>query len=115
SHIELEDRAVAQDVGHLAVDDAARQTFGDCRFTDARIADKQRIVLLPAAEDLDGALNLRRTTDQGVNSARFGLAVEIDAISLKRVGIILLLAVALLTLALLVLLDTACDARFAEP
>ncbi len=49
-HVEREHRRALEHVRHLAVHDAARETFGDRGFSDAGIADEQRIVLLPAAQ-----------------------------------------------------------------
>ena len=81
-----------QHVGHLAIDDAARQAFGDRRLADARIADEERIVLLPPAEDLDGAVDLRLAADQRIDASGRGLLVEVDAIGFERIGFGLLLA-----------------------
>ena len=80
---------------HVAHDDAARQALGDGRLADAGIADEQRIVLLPAAQHLDGALDLRPAADQGIDAARPRLLVEVDAIDLERIGAALLLLAAL--------------------
>ena len=57
---------------HFIVDDLARQPLGDGGLAHAGIADKQRIVLLAAAENLDGALDFGGAADQGVHPA--GLA-----------------------------------------
>jgi hypothetical protein len=45
-------------LGHVALDDLLGQAFGDCRLADAGIADIERVVLGPAAQDLDGAVDL---------------------------------------------------------
>lgn len=44
---------VQQAVRHVARDDALSQSFSDSRLADARRADEDRIVLSPAAKDLD--------------------------------------------------------------
>ena len=80
---------------HVAHDDAARQALGDGRLADAGIADEQRIVLLPAAQHLDGALDLRPAPDQRIDAAGPRLLVEVDAIGLERIGAALLLLAAL--------------------
>ena len=80
---------------HVAHDDPARQTLGDGRLADAGIADEQRIVLLPAAQHLDGAQDLRPTADQRIDAARPRLLVEVDAIDVERIGAALLLLAAL--------------------
>src|SRR5256885_4580114 len=38
-------------LGYLAVDDALGEAFGDRGLADAGIADEERVVLLPAAEE----------------------------------------------------------------
>ena len=43
--------------------DLAGETFGDSCFADAGIANKQRVVLLPAAQNLNRALDLRITSN----------------------------------------------------
>ena len=69
--------------GHFALDDLARQALGDRGLADAGIADEQRVVLLPAAEDLDGALHLGLAADQRIDLAVRRLLVEVDAIGLE--------------------------------
>ena len=57
-HVELVDAAVLQSLWHVAAVDAACQPPYQCRLADARFADVQRIVLVTAAEHLNGALKL---------------------------------------------------------
>ena len=57
AHVELVDGAVLQHIGNFAIDDAPGQALGDGGLADARVADEERIVLLPPAEDLDGAVH----------------------------------------------------------
>ena len=92
AHIEREDRCALQDVGHLAVDDLARQTLGDRRLADARITDEQRIVLLTAAEHLHSAHDFLLAADQRIDLAVPRLLVEVDAIGIERVAGFLLFA-----------------------
>ena len=80
---------------HVALDDLARQALGDRRLADAGIADEQRVVLLAAAEHLDGALDLGLAADQRIDAARPRLLVEVDAVGLERIGAALLLLAAL--------------------
>ena len=75
--------------GHFALDDLARETFGDGGLADAGIADEERIVLVPAAKDLDRALDFRLTSDERIDAALARLVVEIDAIGFERVGALL--------------------------
>ena len=69
AHVEREHGGVLEHVRHLAVDDAARQPFGDRGLADAGFADEQRIVLLPAAQHLDGAADLGIAADQRIDLA----------------------------------------------
>ena len=96
---------VLQHLRHLAVDDLAGEAFGDRGLADAGITDKQRVVLLAAAEHLDGAQHLGLAADQRIDLAGLGLLVEVDAVGVERV-LRLLLAV-LAPLCGLVLVDAA--------
>ena len=67
-------------LGHVRVDDLARQALGDRRLADAGVADQQRIVLLPAAQHLDRALNLGLAADERIDAPLSRLPIEVDAI-----------------------------------
>ena len=84
AHVEREDRGVRQHARRLAVDDLAREALGDGGLADAGVADEQRVVLAPAAQHLDAALDLEVTADQRIDVAPAGLVVEIDAVFLQR-------------------------------
>ena len=56
-----------------------RQPFGNGGLADARIADQGRVVLRPAAQNLNDALNLLRPTDHGVELALPGGRGEVNA------------------------------------
>ena len=92
AHVEREHGGVLQHVRHFAVDDAARQPFGDRGLADAGLADEQRIVLLPPAQHLDGAVDLGLAADQRIDLAVLRLLVEVDAIGLERIALLLRLA-----------------------
>src|SRR5207302_5909072 len=85
AHIERVYGAVLQDFRNFALDDLARKAFGNGGFADARIADKQRVVLAAAAENLDRTIDFRLAADQGIDAPFARLVVEIDAIGLQRV------------------------------
>ena len=113
AHVEREHGGVLQHVGHFAVDDAAREPFGDRGLADAGLADVQRIVLLPPAEHLDGAVDLLLAADQRIDLAVLRLLVEVDAIGFERVALLLRLAVAAIAaLGVAVLVVAAHAARF---
>ncbi len=94
AHVEREDRGVGQNVRRVAVDDLARQAFRDRGLAHARIAHQKRVVLAPAAQDLDAALDLVLAADQRIDPALAGLLVEVDAVFLQRglLGILAALA-----------------------
>src|ERR1700739_3626508 len=77
------------------MDDAARQAFRDCGLADTGLADEQRIVLLPPAQHLDGAVDLGIPADQRIDLALARLLVEVDAISVERIALLLLLVAGL--------------------
>ena len=89
-HVELEDGGVGQHVGHLALGDALGQPLGDRRLADPGIAHQQRVVLLPPAQHLNGALHLLLAADQRIDAPRSGLVVQVDAPVVQRLGLRLL-------------------------
>src|SRR5205814_2931180 len=94
AHVEGEYGGVLQHVGHFAMDDAAGEPFGDRGLADTGLADVKRVVLLPPAENLNGAVDFLLATDQRIDLAFLRLLVEVDAISFQRVALLLRLAVA---------------------
>ena len=95
AHVEGKDGGILQHLGNVAVDDLARQTFGNGRLADTGVTDEQGIVLLPPTQHLDGPQHLALAPDQGIDAAALGLLVEIDAIGVERVlGLLLLVALA---------------------
>ena len=75
AHIEGVDRRVEQYFGYFTLNNAPRQALGDRRLADTRLADIERIVLGPPAQDLDRAFDLRLAADQRIDPATFGLLV----------------------------------------
>ena len=94
-HVELKDRAVGQHVRHFIMNDLARQAFRDGGLADTGLADEQGVVLLAAAQHLNGAVDFRITADQRIDLAVLGFLVEVDAIGFERVIGVLALAFAL--------------------
>ncbi|SBV31309.1 200 kDa antigen p200, putative (fragment) [uncultured Sphingopyxis sp.] len=94
AHVERIDDRGQQHLGHVALDDLARETFGDRGLADAGIADIERIVLAAAAEDLDRAVDLCIAADQRIDLAAARLFVEVDGELVER-GFLLGLAFAL--------------------
>jgi hypothetical protein len=58
AQVERDDALVAQQLGHIAGDDAARQSLDDGGLAHARLADQHRVVLGAARQHLDHAANL---------------------------------------------------------
>src|SRR6185437_6462647 len=76
-------------------DDALGEPLGDRGLADAGFADEQRVVLLPAAQYLDRAVDLGIAPDHRIDLAVAGLLVEVDAIGLERLALLLGILVAL--------------------
>ena len=89
AHVQGKNGRSVQHLRHFAIDDPARQTFGDRGLADARIADIERIVLGSPAQDLDRALDLGLPADQGVDPAVDRLGVQVDAIGGERLHALL--------------------------
>ena len=84
AHVERVDGAVGEHLGHLALDDQAREALGDRRLADAGFTDVERIVLAAAAQDLDGALDLELAADERIDAAFLREAVEVGGVLLER-------------------------------
>ena len=85
AHVERHELLVLEAFRHVAIDDAQRQTFGDGRLADARLADQHRIVLGAPRQHLDGAADFLVAADDRVELAaarRFG---EIAGIFFERI------------------------------
>ena len=95
AHVEREHRRGRKDLRHLAVDDALCQSFGDRGLPDAGLANEQRVVLLAAAQHLDGAVDFGITSDHRIDLAVARFLVEVDAIGLERLALLLGVLVAL--------------------
>ena len=67
AEVERVDLRVLEHIGHVALVDAQRQTLGERRLADARLADEQRVVLPPPAQHLDHPLELERAADQRID------------------------------------------------
>ena len=112
AHVEREHGGRRQHFRHFAVDDAFGQPFGDRGLADPGFADEQRVVLLPAAQHLDRAVDLGIASDHRIDLAVARLLVEIDAIGLERLALLLGI---LVTLGLGFLVDAADRPRLRNP
>src|SRR3546814_6623810 len=89
----IDDRG-QQHLGHVALDDLAREAFGDGGLADAGIAHIERVVLAAAAQDLDRAVDFGAAADQRIDLAALRLLVEVDGELVER-GFLLALGLAL--------------------
>ena len=82
--VERDHAAVAERVGHVAVDDALGEALDDRGLADAGLADQDGVVLRAAREHLDHAADLLVAADDGVELLRLGLGGEVAAELLER-------------------------------
>ena len=66
AEVKLVDLDVPQRLGHIGIDDALSQAINNRGLAHSRLADVQRIVLVLAAQHLDGAVKFLFTADKGV-------------------------------------------------
>ncbi len=76
AHVERQQLLVLEAFGHVTLDDAQRQAFGDGRLADAGLADQDGIVLGAARQNLDGAADLLVAADDGIELARAAASVR---------------------------------------
>ena len=77
----LDPHGIVIDIGRAH--DALRETFHNCRFTNARLADEDRVILGTAREHLDDAANLLVAPDDWVKLTLRGEFDEVTAIALE--------------------------------
>ena len=70
---------------HFRFEQPECQPFGKRRLAHARLAYEHRIVLPPAAEDLDGPLQLGLTSDERIEMARGRAFAEIDCVGAQGI------------------------------
>ena len=67
AHVERVDLDVLERLGHVAVVDRERQPLGERGLADARFADEHRIVLAPAQQHMNRALDFVLAPDQRID------------------------------------------------
>ena len=85
AHVEGQQLLVLQAFGHVALDDAQRQAFGDRRFADAGLADEHGIVFRAAGQHLNGAADFFVAADDGIELAGSRRLGEVARIALQRI------------------------------
>src|SRR5688500_12190863 len=84
SHIKSENFGFPQNFRHASLADLQCESFGKRRLSNARLTDIKRIVLFPAAEDLDGAFDLHFAADDRIDPAFSGSSHELDRETFER-------------------------------
>ena len=87
--VERDEPLVAQALGHVALDDAAREALRDRGLADARLTDEHGVVLRAARQHLDDAPDLLVASDDGVELALARLLGEVAAVLLERLVLLL--------------------------
>ena len=89
AHVERQHALRLQPLGHLAVDDALRETFDDGRLADAGLADQHGVVLRAPLQHLDRAADFVVAADDGIELLLLGTRREIDRVFLERLAFFL--------------------------
>ena len=84
AHVEREDGAVLEPLGHVAAHDALGQAFDDGGLAHARLADQHGVVLGLARQDADHPPDLGVAADHRIELVAPRLGHEIDAVLLQR-------------------------------
>ena len=82
--IQQEDLLILQTHRNIAPGDALRDALGDGRLADARLTDEAGVVLLAAAQDLNGAVDLAVTAHDVVELALPGFAGQVLTVGVEE-------------------------------
>ena len=88
------DLLVRQAGGDLALHDVLGDALGDGGLAHAGLADQAGVVLLPAAEDLDGAVNFPVAAHDVVDAAVPGLLGQVLAVAVQEFAVVFLVLAA---------------------
>ena len=86
ARVQREHLGFLQNLRYVVGEEPRGQTLGHGRLADARVTDKDRVVLAAPAQDLDGALEFRGAPDQGVETPVSRPVGQIHAIGRERVA-----------------------------
>ena len=81
AHVERVDLDALERVGHVAVVNRERQPLGQRGLAHARLADEHRIVLAPAQQHMNRALEFVLAPDQRIDLSLGGALGEVDRVS----------------------------------
>ena len=83
TEVERHDPLVLESLWHVPTDDPLGEPFDDGRLPDTGLADEDRVVLRPPAEDLDDPPDLVVTTDHGIELSGSRLCSQVAAVLLE--------------------------------
>ena len=83
--VEREDLSALQRLLDIVGQQPRGQPFGHRGLADAGLADEDRIVLAPPAEDFDGALQFLGAPDERIELALAGASRQVDAVGGERI------------------------------
>ena len=86
-HIQQEDLLVPQAGGHLALGNALGDALGDGSLADTGLTDQAGVVLLAAAQDLDGAVNFAVAANDAVHLAVPGLLGQVLTVGIQELAL----------------------------
>ncbi len=89
AEVERDEPLVLEALGHIAVGDSLRQTFGDRRLSNSGLANQNRVVLGTAREYLDNPPDLLVSTDDRIELALAGRVGKVAGIALERLVLVL--------------------------
>ena len=84
AHVQGDDAAVLQPLGHVAADDPRRQSLDDGRLADAGLADQHGVVLGAPRQHLDDAADLLVPADDRIELVLPGHLRQVAAVLLQR-------------------------------
>ena len=84
THVERKHGRLGQHFRHIALGDTPSEAFGNRGLAYPSFADEQRIVLAPAAQHLNDALDFGLATNQWVDAPFTGRGIEVGRELLER-------------------------------
>ena len=84
AHVERDQAAVLEALGHVAGDDTLGESLDDRGLAHARLADQHRVVLGAPRQHLDYTADLLVAADDRVELARRGHLGEVASVALER-------------------------------
>ena len=86
ARVQREHFRALEDLGRVGLEQAQRQPLHQRGLAHAGVAHEDRVVLAPAGQDLEGALQLRQAADEGVELALPPALGQVDAVGAQRVA-----------------------------